>query len=168
MNRRYVYILTVALGVLTLIVVGLLLGRNVRPVPPELVGRWRLAHFVVDTQVHPPHSDKYMVTITVDKPEGAPPFGEKHPIGYMEWSDGCNTHWATFKATRAGKIQFAGEQRMTIVECGVRDKETGKWTEVHGDEGILLWPDDAVAYELLDGQLWLYTSQDKANALVLE
>jgi hypothetical protein len=154
MNRRHVYILLIALGVLSLVVVGLVFWWSVDPVPPDLVGRWRLVRFVVDAQAHPPHSDNYIVTITSDKPERAPPLGEKHHIGYMAWSDGCNRHWATFSATRAGKIKFTGEHAITSKECIVLA------------EGILLRPDAAVAYEIRDGELWLYTSYDKSNALV--
>jgi hypothetical protein len=164
MNRRHIYILLIALGVLSLVVGGLLLGWNVDPVPPELVGRWRLVNYVVDTQVHPPHSDHYTVGITSVLPEKAPRMVGKYRSGYMAWSDGCNTHWATFRATRAGKIRFTGKGAMTLKECVSVD--TGA---TYGyDEGILLWADDAVAYELRDGQLWLYTSRDKKNALVLE
>jgi hypothetical protein len=85
----------------------------------------------------------------------------------MEWGDGCNTNWVAFKATRFGQMRIRPSRLQTAVACKSLDQETGKWIEYYEDEDILLWPDDAVAYEMREGELWLYTSRDKANALVL-
>jgi hypothetical protein len=168
MNRRYVYTLAVAVGVLTLIVVGLIFWWSADPIPHELVRRWRLVRLVVNGQGYPPAILDHIITIEQGSAEGWPYCGPlaQHP-GCLEWSDGCNTHWARFSITRAGEMEFAEERIMTAELCLVQDKETGEWVK-DTRRDLLLRPEDAVAYEIRDGELWLYTSRDKQNALVLK
>jgi hypothetical protein len=107
-----------------------------------------------------------MLRITLETTEAEALPGQSQPIGRIEWSDGCNSHWYAFRAAPSGEIQYTGESFKTLVRCVLIDEETGKSIADTGAEEMPFWPDDAVSYELRDGQLWLYTSKDKSNALV--
>ena len=77
--------------------------RHLMPVLPDLVGSWRLIHFVVDGQIQPAPGDEYTVKITPDHTYLSRPLDRVRRIRYIEWSDGCNTNWVAFRAT--GKCQ---------------------------------------------------------------
>lgn len=116
-------------------------------VPPELVRRWTLVHVVVNGEVGPPFDSNQWIRFTSTRT-------------FEAW-DGCNEVWGKVMVTDSDDLHVRVDG-MTMAKCIVRD--TGETIRTGDPFRTALGT--IVAYKIRFGELWLYTSADKSNALV--
>jgi heat shock protein HslJ len=117
------------------------------PVPPELVRRWTLVHVVVNGEVGPPFDSNQWIRFTSAR-------------AFEAW-DGCNEIWGKAIATDSNGLRVHIED-MTAAKCV--DRDTGETIRTGVPFRAALGR--IVAHKIRYGELWLYTSSDKSNALV--